>query len=156
MTPRRLGLLLGLATLALTGTRIAIAEPMKYMESQGVYQSEGSNPSTFNVACATASWTVVITSDTISRSTFMESISSNTNSICLIPVSNNVAPTVAVSSQCINVTQGPELAPNSSLTDYSKAAWYCAASSGTVVNYIKGYRTRDLRDTGWIGAKGLQ
>lgn len=156
MTPRRLGLIFGLAALAVMGTHLALAEPMKYMESQAVYQSEGSNPITFNIACATASWTQVVSSDTISRSTFMESISSNTNSICLLATSNNVIPTVAVSSQCINVTKGPELAPNSSLTDYSRAAWYCAASSGTVVNYIKGYRTRDLRDSGWIGATGLQ
>ena len=156
MTPRRLGLFVGLAAIAVLGPRWSRAEGMKYQEAQPVYQSEGSNPITFNVSCATGAWTIVIASDTISRSTFMESISSNTQNICLLPVTNGVAPTVAISSQCTTASPGPELVPSSSLTDYSRAGWACASSSGTVVNTIKGYRTRDKRDTGWIGASGLQ
>ncbi len=156
MTTRRLGLLFGLAAFAVLVPRWARAEGMKYQESQAVYQSEGSNPVTFVVSCATATWTIVIASDTISRSTFIESVSSNTNTVCLLPITNGVAPTVAVSSQCTTATQGPELVPSSSLTDYSRAGWACAASSGTVTNTLKGYRTRDKRDTGWIGASGLQ
>ncbi len=156
MTPRRLGLLLALVAFAGAGARWAAAEGMKYQESQAVYQSEGSNPVTFNVSCATATWTVIIASDTISRSTFMESVSSNTYSICLLPITNGTAPSVAVSSQCTTSTQGPELIPNSALTDYSRAGWACASSSGTVTQTLKGYRTRDKRDTGWIGASGLQ
>lgn len=156
MTPRRLGLLFGLAALAVIGPRFVLAQNEKFHEPQPVFQSEGRNPITFNVSCATATWTLVVASDTISRSTFMEAISSNTNTVCLLPVANGVAPTVAVSSQCTTATQGPELPPNSSLTDYTRAAWYCAASSGTVSNVIKGYRTRDKGDYGNVGALGLQ
>lgn len=148
MTPRRLGLLFGLAAVAVTGSRMVSAEGMKYQESQAVYQSEGSNPVYFNVSCATASWTVVIASDTISRSTFMQSISSNTQNICL---------SSSTSSQpCDSSAAGPELVPSSALTDYSRAAWACRSVVGTSSQTIKGYRTRDKRDTGWIGASGLQ
>lgn len=156
MTARRLGLFFALAAAAALAPRWVRAEGMKYQEAQPVFQSEGSNPVTFNVNCATATWTIIIASDTISRSTFMEAISSNTNNVCLLPVTNGVAPSVAASGQCTTATQGLELAPNSSLTDYSRAGWACAAASGTVVNVIKGYRTRDKRDIGWVGASGLQ
>lgn len=156
MSPRCLVLLFGLAALAAAAARLAGAEGMKYEFSQAVYQSEGSNPVAFSVSCATASWTVVVASDTISRSTFLESVSSNTTNICLLPVTNGIAPSVSVSSQCTTATPGPELPPNSSLTDYSRAGWACASSSGTVSNIIKGYRTRDKRDSGWVGAPGLQ
>lgn len=154
--PRGPFLLVALAAASCFAAAAARAEGMKYQEAQAVYQSEGSNPVSFNVNCATATWTIVIASDTISRSTFMESISSNTNNICLLPITNGVAPSVAVSSQCTTATQGPELVPSSELTDYSRAGWACASASGTVVNVLKGYRTRDKRDTGWIGASGLQ
>lgn len=156
MILRRLALLLGLAALAATAPRGASAEGMMYMQAQATYQSEGSNPVSFNTTCATATWTVVIASDTIARSTFMESISSNTNNICLLPITTGTAPTVAISSQCMTSTRGPELVPSSAMTDYSKAGWACASSSGTVSGVIKGYRTRDKRDIGWVGASGLQ
>ncbi len=157
MTPRRLGLLLGLAALAAAGAHFAQAEGMGALQAIPMYQSEGSNPLKFSVTCPTATWTQVVSSDTISRSTFFQAVTSNTTTVCLIPAANAAAaPTIAVSSQCVTATQGVELPPNSALTDYSRAAWYCLSSSGTVSNVIKGYRTRDKRDIGNIGAAGLQ
>lgn len=156
MTPRRIGLLFGLAALAVLAPHSVMAQGEKYQEPQPVYQSEGRNPIPFRVSCATASWTIVVASDTIARSTFMESISSNTNAICLLPSATMTTPSVSISSQCMTATQGPELPPNSSLTDYSRAAWYCAASSGTVANILKGYRTRDKGDYGRIGDASRQ
>lgn len=156
MTPRRLGLLMSLAALAALGPRFARAQGMAKQEAMPVFQSEGRNPITFAVACATATWTVVIASDTIARSTFIESISSNTASICLLPIASATVPTVAISSQCVPQTQGTELPPNSALTDYNRSGWACIASSGTATQYLKGYRTRDKGDIGYIGAPGLQ
>lgn len=156
MTARRIGLWCGLASLAIASARWANAQNQKYVEPQPVFMSEGRNPLTFNVSCATATWTIIVSSDTIARSTFMQSSSSNTNTICLLPSATGTAPSVSVSSQCVSATQGPELTPSSALTDYSHAAWYCASSSGTVANTIRGYRTRDKGDYGYIGAPGLQ
>ncbi len=151
MTPRRLGLLFGLAALAATGPRCVVAQGTLNIQPSTVYQSEGRNPVPFSVTCSTPSWTVVVSSDAISRSTFMEAISSNTAAVCLLPFTGGVTPTVAVSSQCVTATKGIELPPNSAYTDYSKAAWACAASSGTVNQVIKGVRTRDAGDYGNIG-----
>lgn len=149
MNARRLGLITGLLFMASYIPHIVLAQGQKYYEPQPVFQSEGRNPIAFSVNCATATWTLVIASDTISRSTLMESISSNTVSICL-------SPSVTSSSQCVTGTPGPELSPNSSLTDYSHVAWYCSASSGTTSQTIKGYRTRDKGDYGIIGSAPLQ
>lgn len=154
MTPRSLGLLASLLTaivLVAVSPNSSHAQNEKFREPQPVFQSEGRNPYAFNVSCSTSAWTIVVTSDTIARSTFIESISSNTNNVCLLP--GPTVPTVAVSSQCTTATQGPELVPSSSLTDYSRAAWYCASSSGTVSNILKGYRTRDVGDAGLVGNK---
>ena len=129
---------------------------MAQLEVTPMFQSEGFNPLPFNASCATATWTIVIASDTISRSTFLESISSNTNSICLIPFTLGVVPTVAVSSQCVTSTKGIELQPNTAYTDYSHAGWACAASSGTVSGTIKGVRTRDSGDYGGINSPEFQ
>ncbi len=121
-----------------------------------MFQSEGINPIVFNVSCATASWTVVVASDTIARSTFLQAVSSNTNTICLLPVIYGSVPTVAISSQCTTATKGIELPPNTWYTDYSRAGWACAASSGTVSGIIKGVRTRDRGDYGGIADPHLQ
>lgn len=128
---------------------LALAQGQKYIESQPTFQSEGRNPVSFNVSCATASWTLVIASATISRSTFMESISSNTYSVCLNPVS-------APSTQCAQSAVGIELMPTQGYTDYSKASWWCSASSGTITQTIKGVRTQDKGDYGNIGAASQQ
>lgn len=145
-----------MAALAVLGVRFAKAEGMKYLESAPMYQSEGSNPVAFNVTCATATWTIIIASDTISRSTLMESIPANTQTICLLPGTTSTVPNIAISSQCMSSTGGIQLIPSYGLTDYSRAAWFCASSSGTVSGTITGYRTRDKRDYGSIGAAGLQ
>lgn len=152
MNARRLGLIVALCGLAV----MVRAQGMARLEPVPMFQSEGINPVPFSVSCATASWTLAIASDTISRSTFIESVSSNTNTICLLPVIYGVMPTVAVSSQCVTATKGIELTPNSAYTDYSHAGWACAASSGTVSNVLKGVRTRDRGDFGGIGSPELQ
>ena len=121
------------------------------------FESEGFNPIPFNVACATASWTVVVASDTISRSTFFENIPENSsNTICLLPFTGGVTPTVAISSQCISVTKGVHLPMAAAITDYTHAGWACASSSGTVTEQISGYRTRDSGDYGDISNPALQ
>lgn len=149
MTPRRLGLVVSILALAVLGPRWARAQGMAALESQPVFQSEGRTPVAFAATCSTATWTLVIASDTISRSTFMESIAANTQPICLSPIA-------AGATQCVSTSAGPELSPNSELTDYSHAAWYCAASSGTTSQALKGYRTRDKGDFGGIGDPQLQ
>lgn len=132
------------------------AQGMARLEATPVFQSEGINPIAFSVTCATATWTLAVASDTISRSTFLESVSSNTYQICLLPVVYGVMPTVAISSQCTTATKGIELTPNSAYTDYSHAGWACASSSGTASGTIKGVRTRDRGDYGGIGDPQLQ
>lgn len=151
MTARRAGLVVGLLGLALwggQGLREARAQGMLQVQGTTVYQSEGRDPVTFDVQCTTAPWVNVVSSDTISRSTFFQAISSNTTTICLVP--GNTSP--AASVRCSTTTAGPELAPNSALTDYSRAAWWCAASSGTTTQVLKGYRTRDRSDYGAISS----
>jgi hypothetical protein len=156
MPYRRIGLLAALAAFAVLGPRGAMAQGATQNNPAPGFQTEGRNTVTFSVPCATATWTLIIASDTISRSTFLQSISSNTNTICLLPETAGAVPTVAISSQCTTNTQGPELSPISALTDYSHSAWWCASSSGTATNTIKGYRTRDKGDYGNIGALGDQ
>lgn len=151
MTPRRLGLLFGLAAIAAFGPRFVLAQSEKFQENQSVYQSEGRNPVMFAVTCATATWTLVIASDTISRSTFIETPGTNNQVVCL---SFSSAP--ANPSQCVATQPGVILPQGSSLTDYTHAAWYCAASSGTTSQNIVGYRTRDKGDYGRISDPSRQ
>lgn len=151
MTAKRLGLIVGLVALA----SWARAQGMASLEVQPVFQSEGFDPIPFSVSCPTSTWTVVVASDTISRSTFLESITANANTICLLPFQLGVVPTVAVSSSCVTAAKGIELTPASSYTDYTHVGWACI-SSGTVTNVIKGVRTRDSGDYGMISAPEFQ
>lgn len=139
MTPRRLGLLFGLVALAAAPLLVG-AQGTKEMLPITVYMTEGRNPIYFNVSCATATWTVVVSSDQIARSTFIEAISSNTMNVCLSSTTSSQA--------CNSSAAGPELVPGQSLTDYSRAAWACKAVTGTAAQTIKGYRTRDQGDYG--------
>ncbi len=142
MNARRLGLALSLLALAGAVPRWVRAQGMARLETAPIFQSEGRDPVYFNVSCASATWTVIVASDTIARSTFMQSISSNTQAVCL---------SSATSSQnCDSNAKGPEIAPTSNFTDYSHAGWACKAVTGTSAQIIKGYRTRDRADFGAI------
>lgn len=152
MTPRRLGLCVSLAVAVLAGPRWLMAQGQINQYPAPVFQNEGRDPIAFNVLCATTPWTMAASSDTISRSTFLEATSSNTYAVCLVP--GNTAP--PASTRCSTGTVGVELPPNSSYTDYSRAAWWCAASSGTIAQPLKGVRTRDRGDYGNIAAPGKQ
>ena len=133
------------------------SQGMDQIQVMPVFESEGFNPIAFNVACATASWTQVVSSDTISRSTFFENIPENSsNTICLLPFTGGVLPTVSISSQCVSVTKGIHLPMGAGITDYTHAGWACASSSGTVTEQISGYRTRDSGDYGGISDPALQ
>ncbi len=146
MTPRRLGLLLGLAAMAVLGPRWVRAQGTKESQPITMYRAEGRDVVYFNVSCATATWTVVLSSDSIARSTFIQAISSNTQAVCL---------SSATSSQnCDSSAAGPELPPTSALTDYGHAGWACKAVTGTSAQRLKGYRARDRGDYGAIGLPG--
>lgn len=123
-----------------------------------VQQSEGRDPIMFNSTCTATTWTLVTSSDVIAYSTLMVAAASNTATVCLTPtptVSSATALSAANFSGCFPYTPGVELpAQISSLTDYSKAAWWCRSVVGT--QNIKGYRTRDRGDWGKVSQPGLQ
>lgn len=148
MTPRRIGLWLSILATTILVPKWVMAEASRYTDSTPVYQSEGNDRTWFNVSCATESWTIVLSSDTIARSTFIQSTSSNTYGVCLSSGPANTA--------CTSSTVGVELSPNSAYTDYSKNSWYCRTSAGTIAQRLKGVRTRDNHDYGNIGNRALQ
>ena len=71
MRARRAGLGISLVVLAVWGSRWAAAQGSLNTAITPVYQSEGRDPVSFFVACATAPWTAVVSSDTIRRSLTM-------------------------------------------------------------------------------------
>lgn len=127
-------------------------------ETTPVQQSEGRDPIVFTASCTSSGWTLVISSDVIAYSTLIVAVTSNTAGVCLYPTSSSsssASPSGANQSGCFPYTGGTELpAQNSSLTDYSKAAWWCRSVAGT--QNLKGYRTRDRGDYGKISQPGLQ
>ena len=132
------------------------AQGMDQIQVMPVFESEGFNPIPFNVACGTNSWTVVVASDTISRSTFMENIPENANTICLIPFTGGVLPTVGTNGQCTSTTKGVHLPTSAATTDYTHSGWACQTAAGSVTGQISGYRTRDSGDYGGISDPALQ
>lgn len=140
MTPRRLGLLTALVVSVILAPRFVKAQGEKEILPIPMFMTEGRDPVYFNISCTTAAWAVVVSSDQIARSTFIESISSNTMNICLSSTTS--------SQNCDSTAAGPELVPGQTLTDYSRAAWSCKSVTGTSAQVIKGYRTRDRGDYG--------
>lgn len=122
----------------------------RYMtQVQPAYMDEGDSPVEFSVACSSLSWTMIVSSDTISRSVLFYAPVDNTasSSVCISLSSNTTA--------CSASKPGTELTPDSSVTDYTKARWFCRARSGST-DRVKGWRSRDKRDYGDIGNPALQ
>ena len=134
-----------LAGLIIGITGIGYSQGMKYVAPQSVFQSEGRDPYLFNASCASGYWSVVVSSDAIARSTLMQAPSGNTAVVCLAISSTTASCSVSL--------VGPELAPNTALTDYTKSVWYCRSVSGS--QNIKGYRTRDRGDFGGVSNLSL-
>lgn len=153
MNARRLGLLFGLAALAVAAPRWMAAQGELGIQPAPTYNTEGRDPYPFTAACSSSSWTQVVSTDTIARSTLLIGISSNTAATCLIPVPYQ-APAPSTSTVCLSTTAAVQFPSGiqSALTDYSRAAWYCKASAGfSGTTNICGYRARDRGDFGRVG-----
>lgn len=144
MTPRRLGLFLALATLPVTGPKAAHAQGQINVQPAPVFQNEGRDPIPFNVTLSSLTLTVIVSSDTIVRSTYFQSVSSNTTSICISPSSG--------STNCTTSWAGWQLSPNSSMIQYTRSAWYGRLPSGAPAQAVSGFRTRDRGDYGTISS----
>jgi hypothetical protein len=146
MNPRRIGLIFALGLLLAYSPNLVRGQGTKFPQITPVYQEEGRQRVFFSATCTGSSWTLVVSSDSISRSTLITALAANSEPVCL---SSSTA-----TGSCSATTQGPELPASSSLTDYSHGEWYCQSYSGT--QYVKGYRTRDKGDYGNIGAPSVQ
>lgn len=120
-----------------------------------VYFNEGNAPIPYNTAITTTSWTVVISSDIISRGLIIESDPANTVTICIstLTVSGIGG---AANDACAATTTGVKLSPGGSWTDYSDNKWtargYTATGAAALIQYLSGVRYRDKGDYGSIGA----
>lgn len=127
-------------------------------EATQVYQTEGRNFITFNVKCTSTTWSTVASSDTIRRAIIMQSASSNTASICLMP--GFQVTDFSTNTPCNMDTAGIELSSTTAGTsiwkDYTMFPWNCRAASNASTQTIKGYWTRDRGDFGHVGALGAQ
>lgn len=134
---RHLGLILAMAFMAVG----AHAQGQAKQEILPVFQSEGRDPVYYSTACVSTAWTMVISSDSISRSVLVQAITANTADVCISsgPVNLNA---------CLAGTPGDQMAPNSALTIYHRAAFYCRSVTGTQT--LKGTRNRDHADAGYI------
>ncbi len=146
MPPRRLGALLALAALTFLGPQRSCAQGQINVQPSPVFQNEGRDPVVFNVTLSSGYLTIIVSSDTIARSTFIQNVSSNTSSACISPSSGSVA--------CGSSWAGVQLPPNSALTDYTRSAWYGRLPAGISTMNLNGYRTRDRGDYGSIAAPG--
>ncbi len=106
----------------------------------------GNAPILFDIACSTTAWTVVTSSDSISRFAFYFAPSANAVSVCL-------SSTTKAGDACNDSTPGLELPASAFWVDTTKAGWNCRGRTGTgstITVYVKGYRGRDSGDYGWI------
>ena|ERR1035437_4755971 len=142
MNARQLGLLAAMLGVA----AVLHAQGRTQWSTAPVFQSEGRQRVFFNTDCGSSSWVVVIASSPISYSTMMESIVANTAAVCLSSSTQTGA--------CTSTTLGPELPPESTLTDYGHGEWWCRSVTGE--QYIKGYRTFDKGDLGGLSMPELQ
>jgi len=130
------------------------AAGLKSTEVQPTHLDEGRNPVFFSVQCSSQAWTVVQSSDTISRSITMYAPRTNPNgasdAVCISSVTTT-------SQACNDGVGGVELTPDSAFTDYTKVQWNCRSrANNTQLGTVKGYRGRDKGDYGYIGAPDLQ
>jgi len=124
----------------------AYAEGAKAFQPQAIFQDEGDQVIPYSVQCASTSWTVLVSSNIISRSVLYVALSGNSTSICISSMTT-------AGYACQDSTPGIELTPGSSLSDYTKVVWYCRArqtvGATDTRGYIKGRRSRDSGDDGY-------
>lgn len=130
------------------------ADGVATTQVQPVHIDEGDSPVLFSVQCSSQAWTVIVDSDTISRSVTMYSPRTNpnasTDAVCISTITSSF-------TSCVDGTAGVELTPDSSFTDYTKVKWNCRGrANNSSLHTIKGYRSRDKRDYGNIGNPALQ
>lgn len=146
LTLRRFSFLFGIGLITalsyfLINTAPVFAQGVAKNNPIAVFNTEGRNPVYFSVSCVPSSWTLLVSSDTIARSTFIVSIASNTAAVCLSTGPTN-------SNSCVQGTPSDELPPNSAETVYHRAAIYCRSGAGTQT--LKGHRNRDHADYGQV------
>ncbi len=146
MSTRWIEIVLALAALTFLGPQAARAQGQNPYLPAPIFQNEGRDPIAFNTALTSYTLTIIISSDTIARSTLFQSISSNTATICISPSSGSFA--------CNSSWPGVQLPPNSTLTDFNRSAWYGRVPAGNATQNVNGYRTRDRGDYGAVGAPG--
>lgn len=118
------------------------------IESQPVYTAQGNAAIPYNTSITTTSWTVVISSDIITRGLIIESDPANTVTICISTTTNS-------NDGCSASTPGVKLSAGGSWTDYSEMQWTArgyTASGATLTQFVTGVRYRDKGDYGNIGS----
>lgn len=146
MGPRWIEVLLAIAALTILGPGKVYAQGQINIQPSAMFQNEGRDPISFNVTLSSGYLTIIVSSDTIARSTFIQNVSSNTSNACISTSSGSAA--------CGSSWAGVQIPPNSSLTDYTRSAWYGRLPTGIATQTISGYRTRDRGDYGSIASPG--
>jgi hypothetical protein len=108
-----------------------------------VFQTEGRDAIFLSTVCTASSWSVVVSSDAISRSLFLQALSGNTGNICLGTGPNRTT------DACVSTMASVELATSATYTTFSKEGIWCRSVQGSQT--LKGKRTRDRSDFGYIG-----
>lgn len=128
---------------------LAFAEGAKQFQPISIYQDEGNSTLPYSVQCDSNTWTVLVSSDAISRSLLMyaphDNPNASTDSICISTITT-------AGYTCTASTPGTELRAGASLTDHGSTAWRCRGRANNAsLGYIKGYRSRDTNDQGRVG-----
>ncbi len=122
------------------------AEGAKAFQPQSTFVDEGDAVIPYSILCSSTSWTVLVSSDIISRSVLYQAVTANTTQVCISTITTT-------GYACLTSTPGMELEPGSTLSDYTKAGFSCRARQTTGASdtrgYIKGRRSRDQGDYGY-------
>lgn len=116
----------------------------QYKGTAAQFRDEGRDPFGFSTICSSVTWTVLSSSDTISRSMTMFIDPANTVAVCLSTMTGTAY-------GCTTATPGMYFPATTYavFTDYTSFSWKCKAGAGATA-VVGGVRARDRGDFGAI------
>lgn len=114
-------------------------------DTTAVFTDDGDAPVLFSISCSSQAWTVLVSSDSISRSLLAQWGTNNLVGVC-------ISSTTTSGTVCDDSIGGVELSSTTvAWSDNTKAGWNCRSrANASNVGILKGYRARDSGDYGAI------
>lgn len=109
-----------------------------YVDPVYIHEGDAAGRTPFAIDCSSTSWTTLVATDSTSRSVLFIALDDNAGGVCISTTSTSGV-------TCTDSTNGPELKPGASLTDYTTGAWNCRSRANNV-DTIKGYRSKHSED----------